>query len=96
VKLYNCSYDYLYSFCIVCPLLCVCSFVCCVSFDRAVILCDVCYLFVVSYCKPLPAGKTHLQLIKVTLHYIRIPCCMVFLSKRTKVVLTRLYFRTLI
>jgi hypothetical protein len=26
------------------------SFVCCVSFDRGVILCDVCYLFVVSYC----------------------------------------------
>jgi hypothetical protein len=24
--------------------------VCCVSFDRGVILCDVCYLFVVSYC----------------------------------------------
>jgi hypothetical protein len=35
----------------------VCSFVCCVSFDRGVILCDVCYLFVVSYCKPLPPGK---------------------------------------
>jgi hypothetical protein len=29
----------------------------CVSFDRGVILCDVCYLFVVSYCKPLPPGK---------------------------------------
>jgi hypothetical protein len=35
----------------------VCSFVCCVSFDRGVILCDMCYLFVVSYCKPLPPGK---------------------------------------
>jgi hypothetical protein len=33
------------------------SFVCCVPFDRGVILCDVCYLFVVSYCKPLPPGK---------------------------------------
>jgi hypothetical protein len=33
-----------------CVLYCVCSFVCCVSFDRDVILCDVCYLFVVSYC----------------------------------------------
>jgi hypothetical protein len=33
------------------------SFVCCVSFDRGVILCYVCYLFVVSYCKPLPPGK---------------------------------------
>jgi hypothetical protein len=31
--------------------------VCCVSFDRGVILCDVCYLFVVSYCKPLPLDK---------------------------------------
>jgi hypothetical protein len=29
---------------------CVCSFVCCVSFERGVILCDMCYLFVVSYC----------------------------------------------
>jgi hypothetical protein len=28
----------------------VCSFVCCVSFDRDVILYDVCYLFVVSCC----------------------------------------------
>jgi hypothetical protein len=35
----------------------VCSFVCCVSFDGGVILCDVCYLFVVSYCKPPPPGK---------------------------------------
>jgi hypothetical protein len=35
----------------------VCSFVCCVSFDRGVILCDACYLSVVSYCKPLPPGK---------------------------------------
>jgi hypothetical protein len=41
---YNCSCDYLYSFCV------VCSFVCCVSLDCGVILCDVCYLFVVSYC----------------------------------------------
>jgi hypothetical protein len=31
--------------------------VCCVSFDHGVILCYVCYLFVVSYCKPLPPGK---------------------------------------
>jgi hypothetical protein len=31
--------------------------VCCVSFHGGVILCDVCYLFVVSYCKPLPPGK---------------------------------------
>jgi hypothetical protein len=30
---------------------------CCVSFDRGVILCDVCYLFVVPYCKPLQQGK---------------------------------------
>jgi hypothetical protein len=40
-----------------CVLYCVCSFVCCVSFVRGVILCDVCYLFVVSHCKPLPPGK---------------------------------------
>jgi hypothetical protein len=33
-----------------CVLYCVCSFVCCVSIDRSVILCDVCYLFVASYC----------------------------------------------
>jgi hypothetical protein len=38
-------------------LYCVCSSVCCVSFDRGFILCDVCYLFVVSYCKPLPPRK---------------------------------------
>jgi hypothetical protein len=49
----------------------VCSFVCCVSFDRGVILCDVCYLFVVSYCKPLPPGKTPFAVNKyyITLHY---------------------------
>jgi hypothetical protein len=45
----------------------MCSFVCCFSFDLGVILCDVCYLFVVSYCKPLPQVKTHLQLINITL-----------------------------
>jgi hypothetical protein len=55
-NLYNCSCDYLDSFCVV-WLYCVCNFVCCVSFDCGVILCDVCYLFVVSYCKPLPPGK---------------------------------------
>jgi hypothetical protein len=33
-----------------CVLYYVCSFVCCVAFDRGVILCDVCYLFVVFYC----------------------------------------------
>jgi hypothetical protein len=40
------------------------SFVCCVSFDRGVILCDVCYLFVESYCKPLPPGKNPLAINK--------------------------------
>jgi hypothetical protein len=46
------------------------SFVCCVLFDRGVILCDVCYLFVVSYCKPLPPGKTPFAVNKyyITLH----------------------------
>jgi hypothetical protein len=33
-----------------------CSFVCCVSFDRCVILCDVCYLCVVSYCSITTTG----------------------------------------
>jgi hypothetical protein len=49
----------------------VCSFVCCVSFDRGVILCDVCYLFVMSYCKPLPPGKNPFAVNKyyITLHY---------------------------
>jgi hypothetical protein len=48
------------------------SFVCCVSFDRGVILFDVCYLFVVSYCKPLPPGKNPFAVDKyyITLHYI--------------------------
>jgi hypothetical protein len=46
------------------------SFVCCVSFDRGVILCDVCYLFVVSYCKSLPPGKNPFTVNKyyITLH----------------------------
>jgi hypothetical protein len=39
-----------------CVLYCVCSFVCCVSFDRDVILGDVCYLFVVSYCITIATG----------------------------------------
>jgi hypothetical protein len=44
--------------------------VCCVSFDRGVTLCDVCYLFVVSYCKPLPPGKNPFAVNKyyITLH----------------------------
>jgi hypothetical protein len=52
-------------------LYCVCSFVCYVSFDRGVILCDVCYSFVVSYCKPLPPGKNPFAVNKyyITLHY---------------------------
>jgi hypothetical protein len=46
-----------FSFCAGC-LLCVCSFVCCVSFDRCVILFEVCCLRVVSYCiVPLPPGE---------------------------------------
>jgi hypothetical protein len=46
--------------------------VCIVSFDRGVILCDVCYLFVLSYGKPLPPGKTPFSVNKyyITLHYI--------------------------
>jgi hypothetical protein len=55
----------------------VCSFVCCVSFDRGVILCDVyvilcdvCYLFccdlLYNHCHRV---KTHLQLINSTLRY---------------------------
>jgi hypothetical protein len=31
--------------------------VCCVLFDRGIILCDVCYLCVVSIVVPLPPGK---------------------------------------
>jgi hypothetical protein len=50
----------------------MCSFACCVSFDHGVILCDVCDLFVVSYCKPLPPGKNPFAVNKyyITLHYI--------------------------
>jgi hypothetical protein len=50
----------------------VCSFVCCVSFDHGVILCVVCHLFVVSYCKPLSPGKNPFAVNKyyITLHYI--------------------------
>jgi hypothetical protein len=35
---------------------CVCSFVCCVSFERGAILCDVCYLCVVSCCSTTATG----------------------------------------
>jgi hypothetical protein len=54
----------------------VCSFVCCVSFDRGVILCDVCYLSVVSYCKPLPPGKNPFTVYKyyITLHILKQSC----------------------
>jgi hypothetical protein len=38
--------------------------VCSVSFDRGVILCDVCYLCVVSYCKPLPPDKNPFEVNK--------------------------------
>jgi hypothetical protein len=68
--LYFCSCDYLNSFCVACPLVCVCSFVCCVSFDRGVILCDVCYSFVVLWYNHCYRVKTYLQLINITLHYI--------------------------
>jgi hypothetical protein len=36
---------------------CVCSFVYCVSFDRSVILCDVCYCVLCLFVVPLPPGK---------------------------------------
>jgi hypothetical protein len=36
----------------------VCSFVYCVSFDRCVILYDVCCLCVVSYCSTTATGET--------------------------------------
>jgi hypothetical protein len=39
---------------------CVCRFVCCVSFDRVVILYNVSYLFVVSFVLPLPPDKNPL------------------------------------
>jgi hypothetical protein len=41
-------------------------------FDRGVILCDVWYLFFVSYCKPLPPGKNPFAVNKyyITLHYM--------------------------
>jgi hypothetical protein len=48
INLYNCSCDYLYLFCVVSFIVCVVLYA--VSLDRDVILCDVCYLFVVSYC----------------------------------------------
>jgi hypothetical protein len=51
----------------------VCSFVCCVSFDRGVILCDVCYLFVMSYCKPLPPGKNPFAVNKYYITYLTRP-----------------------
>jgi hypothetical protein len=52
-------------------ILCSVSFiVCVVLFDRGVILCDVCYLFVVYYCKPLPVGKNPFAVNK---YYITSP-----------------------
>jgi hypothetical protein len=69
INLYNCSCDYLYSFCVV-WLYCVCSFVCCVSFDRGVILCDVLFVCCVLLYNHCHRVKTHLQLINITLHYI--------------------------
>jgi hypothetical protein len=82
INLYNYSCDYLYSFCIVSVSFIVCSFVCCVSFDCGVILCDVWYLFVVSYCKPLPPGKNPFAVNEyyITLHYIILARCMDILS----------------
>jgi hypothetical protein len=47
---------------VLCDLYCVCSFMCCVSFARGVILCDVCYLFVVLLYYHCHWVKTHLQL----------------------------------
>jgi hypothetical protein len=79
VNLYNCSCE-IYIIVVViicirsaqCVLYCMCSFVCCVSFDRGVILCVVCCLFIVSYCKPLPPGKNPFAVNKyyiTSLHY---------------------------
>jgi hypothetical protein len=45
-----------------CVLYFVCSFVCCVSFDRGVILCGVCYLFAVLLHNHCHRVKTHMQL----------------------------------
>jgi hypothetical protein len=49
----------------------MCSFVCCVSFDRGVILCDVLFVccLIVNPCHRV---KTHLQLINFALHYIHL------------------------
>jgi hypothetical protein len=63
-----------------CVLYCVHSFVCCVLFDRGVILCDVCYLFVECYCKPLPPGKNPFAVNKYyitynSVSYLHIPAC---------------------
>jgi hypothetical protein len=61
------------------------SFVCSVSFDRGVILYDVCYLFVVSYCKPLPPGKNPFAVNKcyITLHNFNISfTCAIYIEAR--------------
>jgi hypothetical protein len=42
----------------------------CASFDHDVILCVVCYLFVVLLYNHCHRVKTYLQLINITLHYI--------------------------
>jgi hypothetical protein len=58
INLYNCSCDYLYSFCVVCPLLCVCVVLCAVFRLIVVLFCVICVvcllcLIVLS----LPPGK---------------------------------------
>jgi hypothetical protein len=65
INLYNCSSDYLYSFCVVCPLLCAVFHLIVVLFC---VMCVICFLcLIVNHCHPV---KTHLQLISITLHYI--------------------------
>jgi hypothetical protein len=55
INLYNCSCDYLYSFCLVCPLLCV---VLCAVFRLIVVLfCVLCVIYLLCL-----IVKTHLQL----------------------------------
>jgi hypothetical protein len=54
INLYNCTSDCIHS--VLRVLYSVCSFVCCVSFYRGVILCDVCCLLCLIVL-PLPPGK---------------------------------------
>jgi hypothetical protein len=59
INVYNCSCDCSYSFCIVCPLLCVCVVLCAVFCLIVVLFCVMCaFCLLCLIVLPLPPGKT--------------------------------------